>query len=58
MRDVTIAQVLGRKPQMIIDMPSESSMQYPPFGASSVPVDEHLRLTRFALATVANGALV
>jgi hypothetical protein len=55
---VTIAQVLGRKPQMIIDMPSESSMQYPPFGASNVPVDEHLRLTRFALATVANGALV
>lgn len=58
MREVTISQVLGRKPQMIIDMPTESSIQYPPFGSQAVPVDEHLRLTRFALNTVANGALV
>ena len=55
---MTIAQVLGRKPQMIIDMPTEGSVQYPPYGAHHVPVDEQLRLARFAMATVANGALV
>lgn len=54
----TVAQVLGRKPAMRPDMPDESVVQYPPFGRVTDSTDERLRLTQFALASVATSGLL
>ena len=54
----TAAQVLGRKPAMRVDMPDRALVRYPPYGTPSDSMDERLRLTQFALGTVATSGVL
>jgi hypothetical protein len=54
----TVGQVLGRKPAMRVDMPDRSMVRYPPYGMATDSAEERLRLTQFALGTVATSGVL